>query len=343
MVQEESVTIIGSGCAGWTAALYASRANLDPFVLEGPVDSKDNPPGGQLMLTTDVENYPGFPEGVEGPELMERFREQALRFGTRSEKEKATRVDFSERPFKVWYGDDGEHLIESDSVIICTGASARRLHLQSEEKLFGSGGLSSCAVCDGALFEGKEMVVIGGGDSAMEDALYLTHYAKEVKVIHRRDNLRASEIMAERAKNHDNITFFWNSEVTRFLDEDGMISGVRLIRHPDGKPKERFEGTQADLETMEEAPEGPFEMWDEPCGAAFLAIGHIPNTQIFEGQINLDEEGYILPEEHTFTNVEGVFAGGDCVDHRYRQAVTAAGMGCKAAMDCEQWLEGQKT
>jgi len=340
MTQEETVTVIGSGCAGWTAAIYAARANLDPFVLEGPIDSKDNPPGGQLMLTTDVENYPGFPDGVEGPELMERFKKQALRFGTRSEKDEATRVDFSERPFRIWY-DDGDQEIRSQAVIIATGASARRLHLESEEKLFGHGGLSSCAVCDGALFEGKRMVVIGGGDSAMEDALYLTHYASEVLVVHRRDELRASKIMGDRAKENDTITFLWNTEVTKFLDEDGMISGVRLIKHPDGNPKDTFDGDALELEQLEEPPGHGFEMWDEPCGAAFLAIGHIPNTSVFEGQIDLDDEGYILHDQHTHTSVEGVFASGDVVDHRYRQAVTAAGMGCQAAMDCEQWLEGQ--
>ena len=342
MPQEETLTIIGSGCAGWTAAIYASRANLEPFVLEGPIDSKDNPPGGQLMLTTDVENYPGFPEGVEGPELMERFKKQAHRFGTRSEKEEATRVDFSERPFRIWYGDDGEHEVHSDAVIIATGASARRLHLESEDRLFGSGGLSSCAVCDGALFEGKRMVVIGGGDSAMEDALYLTHYASEVLVIHRRENLRASDIMEERAKKHDNITFLWNTEVTKFLDDDGMISGVRLIRHPDGNPKDKFDGDQLELEQLEDAPGNEFEMWEESCGAAFLAIGHIPNTDVFEGEIQLDEEGYIPHTTHTQTNVEGVFAAGDVVDTRYQQAVTAAGMGCQATMDCDEWLEAQE-
>lgn len=340
---DETVTVIGSGCAGWTAALYAARAKLNPFVIEGPVTSKDNPPGGQLMLTTDVENYPGFPEGITGPDLIERFEKQAKRFGARSEKTHATSVDISERPFTVWYGDDGEKSLTTETLLICTGASARKLGLESESELFGSGGVSPCAVCDGALFEGERMVVIGGGDSAMEDALYLTHYASDVLVIHRRDNLRASEVMADRALDHEDITFLWNTEVTRFLSDGDFLTGVRLIRHPEGNPKQRFEGTQADLEEMDSYDEGDFEMWDESCGAAFLAIGHIPNTSFLDGALETDEEGYILQSRHSMTNVDGVFAGGDVVDHRYRQAVTAAGMGCQTAMDAEQFLEEEGT
>lgn len=339
MSQQEEVTIIGSGPAGWTAALYAARANMDPFVLEGPVESKDNPPGGQLMTTTDVENYPGFPEGIEGPELMDNFKKQAKRFGARSVEEKVVEVDFSSRPF--WIQSREETEITSESIIISTGASARRLDIPSEDRLFGRGGVSSCAVCDGAIFEGKRMVVIGGGDSAMEDALYLSRYSDDVLVIHRRDELRASKIMGDRVKENDAISILWNTELIKYLDDDGMISGVRLLKHEDGKPKEKLDMSNEELEDLKSAPGDQFELWEEPCGAAFLAIGHTPNTEPFSDEINLDDAGYIQLEEHSHTSTPGVFAAGDCVDHRYQQAVTAAGMGCRAAMDCEQWLESQ--
>ncbi len=302
----EKVLIIGSGPAGLTAAVYAARADLNPLMIEGFQR------GGQLMLTTDVENYPGFPDGIMGPELMEQFRKQAERFGTRIISSDVTAVDFSQRPFKVWVDDD---LYETESVIISTGASARWLGVPGEEKLRGYG-VSACATCDGFFFRDKEIAVVGGGDSAMEEALFLTKFASKVTIIHRRDEFRASKIMARRALEHPKIEVAWNSVVDEILGEDS-VTGVMLRNAVTG-------------EVSEVAVDG-----------VFMAIGHDPNTAVFGNQIEKDDAGYILNESRTMTSVEGVFAAGDVVDTVYRQAITAAGMGCQAAIDAERWLEEQ--
>jgi thioredoxin reductase (NADPH) len=298
------VLIVGSGPAGYTAAIYAARAELSPVMLAGYGF------GGQLMLTTDVENYPGFPEGVAGPEMMEKFQQQAERFGTRVLLEDATHVDFSQRPFRV---ESESHAFLTDAVIIATGASAKWMGLPSEERLMNRG-VSACATCDGALFRGKAMAVVGGGDTAMEEALFLTRYATSVSVIHRRDALRASRIMQERAKKNEKIRFVWDSVVDEVLGDDA-VTGVRVRNLKSGA-----------VSTL-------------PVEALFVAIGHQPNTKLFEGQLVLDPVGYIKVEPGTTrTNVEGVFACGDAIDPHYRQAVTAAGTGCMAAIDCERWL-----
>lgn len=300
----EKVVIIGSGPAGLTAAIYTARADLRPLMIEGMER------GGQLMLTTDVENYPGFPDGVMGPELMEGFRKQAERFDTRIMTSDVSKVDFSSRPFKIWVDSD-EHLAET--VIISTGASARWLGIESEARLRGHG-VSACATCDGFFFRDKEIAVVGGGDSAAEEALFLTKFASKVHVIHRRDELRASKIMAKRVLEHDKIEMVWDSVVEEVLGDD-LVSGLR-IRNV----------------VTDEVSELPVE-------GLFLAIGHTPNTKVFEGQIDLDEKGYILTGDNTMTSVPGVFAAGDVTDHVYRQAITAAGMGCQAAIDAERWLD----
>jgi thioredoxin reductase (NADPH) len=305
-VDEREVIVIGSGPAGYTAALYAARANLKPLVLKG-IEA-----GGQLMLTTDVENYPGFPEGILGPELMEKMEKQAARFDAEMLHQAATKVDFSERPFRVWSGDEEWG---ARTVIVSTGASSRMLDVEGERRLLGHG-VSTCATCDGFFFRGKELVVVGGGDSAMEEALFLTRFATKVTVVHRRDALRASKIMQDRAFANDKIDFVWDSVVDEVLG-DGQVSGVRLTN------------VKTD------------ETTDVPVGGLFVAIGHIPNTQIFEGQLELSGGYIVVQEPTTRTSVEGVFAAGDAVDHVYRQAVTAAGMGCKAAMDAERFLEAQ--
>jgi thioredoxin reductase (NADPH) len=303
-VDERNVIIIGSGPAGYTAGLYAARANLRPLVLKG-IEA-----GGQLMLTTDVENYPGFPEGILGPELMETMEKQAARFDAEMLHQSATRVDLSERPFGVWSGDQEWR---ARSLIIATGAKARMLGVPGEDRLLGHG-VSTCATCDGFFFRGQDLAVVGGGDSAMEEALFLTRFATGVTVIHRRDELRASKIMQERAFQNDKIDFAWNSVVEEVLG-DGSVKAVRVR---DVNSEER-----RDIEV----------------GGLFVAIGHTPNTSVFEGQLEMDN-GYILVREPTTaTGVDGVFAAGDVVDHIYRQAVTAAGMGCKAAMDAERFLE----
>ncbi len=318
--------IIGSGPAGLTAALYAARANLDVLCIAG------YEAGGQLMLTTDVENYPGFPEGIQGPELMERFRKQAERFGTGFIDRDATAVDTDQRPFTVEV--EGE-VVEARSIIVATGADAKWLGLPNEEDFRGRG-LSTCATCDGAFFKDKEVVVVGGGDSAMEEALFLTKFADKVTIAHRRDEFRASKIMQDRVFDHDKIDVLWNTEVIEYLG-DGHIEGVKLIEHPEGKPKETI----------------PEDDWDRPgehggktyefeTDGVFIAIGHTPNTDIFQGQIELDQKGYLQVQDRTRTSAEGVFACGDVHDTHYRQAVTASGMGCMAAMDCEKWLEAQE-
>ncbi|MFQ5947528.1 MAG: thioredoxin-disulfide reductase [Acidimicrobiia bacterium] len=300
----ERVIIIGSGPAGLTAAVYTARANLEPLLFEGSTS------GGQLMLTTDVENYPGFPDGILGPEMMELFRKQASRFGTRIITADVTKVDFSSRPFQVWVGAD---LHEADSVIIATGANARWLGIPGEERLRGYG-VSSCATCDGFFFKDKELIVVGGGDSAMEEALFLTKFATKVTIVHRRDQFRASKIMAARALDHPKIEVKWDTLVEEILG-DQAITGVRL--------RNVKTGDETEFST----------------DGVFVAIGHIPNTGLFRDQLELDEHGYIIPYGATGTSVPGVFAAGDVVDHVYRQAVTAAGMGSQAAIDAERWLD----
>ncbi|MFY9663694.1 MAG: thioredoxin-disulfide reductase [Candidatus Cybelea sp.] len=300
----ERVIIVGSGPAGLTAAVYAARANLHPLVLAGGLY------GGQLMLTTEVENYPGFPEGILGPELMIKFREQAERFGARIENVDATSVDFSKRPLIV-RTDDAQH--EAETVIVATGASARWLEIPGEERLRGRG-VSSCATCDGAFFREKRIAVVGGGDSAAEEALFLTRFGSRVTVIHRRDRLRASKIMADRLRSNEKIGFIWNAAVEEVYGET-HVTGLRLRNLTDG--------STFDIET----------------DSLFIAIGHEPNTGIFAGQLDLDARGYIVSLDGSVTNVEGVFVAGDVNDHRYRQAITAAGAGCRAAMDAEKYLE----
>jgi thioredoxin reductase (NADPH) len=298
------VVIIGSGPAGLTAAVYAARANLAPIVFAGHMY------GGQLMLTTEVENYPGFPDGIMGPELMEAFRAQAERFGSIIHNVDVTEVDFEQRPFVI---RTAEETYTADSVIVATGASARWLNIPGEARLRGRG-VSTCATCDGAFFREKHIVVVGGGDSAMEEALFLTRFGNKVTVIHRRDSLRASKIMAERALRHEKIEFIWNTAVEEVLGDDAT-SALRL--------KNLVDGTESVF----------------PADALFIAIGHDPNTAIFRDQLTLDVAGYIVSDDGVRTNIDGVFVAGDVYDIRYKQAVTAAGSGCKAAIDAEKYIE----
>ena len=312
-----TVVIIGSGPAGLTAAIYASRANLAPVVVEGQPSSTSDQPGGQLMLTTDVENYPGFPDGVMGPELMQKFREQAQRFGAQMITDKVSQVDFSDRPFKIWLDDtDSEPTYTADAVIVSTGAQSIMLELEREAELIGHG-LSTCATCDGFFFRDQEIAVVGGGDSAIEEATFLTKFASKVTLIHRRDQLRASKIMQERAFANDKIEFLWNHTVVEYLG-NGKLEGVRVRNTQDSQESELA------------------------LGGLFIAIGHQPNTGLFAGQLDMKDNGYLLTQpDSTSTNVAGVFACGDVQDDYYRQAITAAGSGCMAAIEAERWLEAQ--
>lgn len=313
-----NVVIIGSGPAGLTAAIYTARAELQPLMIEGEPSSTSDQPGGQLMLTTEVENYPGFPEGVMGPELMANFRAQAERFGTEIVTAKVSRVDLTERPFRVWVGDpeSPEPTYLTRSVIIATGASSLMLGLESEARLLGHG-LSTCATCDGFFFRDQDIVVVGGGDSALEEALFLTRFGRSVTIVHRRRELRASKIMQERAFANDKITFLWDTVVDDILGTD-RVEGVRL------------RNVITD------------EVTDRPAAGVFVAIGHRPNTELFVDQLPLQDNGYLMTDGATSrTAVEGVFACGDVQDDWYRQAITAAGSGCKAAIDAERWLETQ--
>ncbi len=318
----EKVVIIGSGPASWTAALYAARANLNPLVLAGDNLNRDRWRGGQLMWTSEVENFPGFEHGIDGPKMMEVFQKQAERFGTRTKTEFETRVYLKARPFKIWHVDEfngtPETMTQAHAIIVSTGAAANYLGLESERR-FENKGVSACAVCDGALprFRNQPLVVVGGGDSAVEEATYLTKFASKVHLVHRRDTLRACKLMIERALSNPKITPVWNSAVEEILgtDEKG-VSGVRV--------KNLKTGHAHVIEAL----------------GMFAAIGHTPNTKFLEGQIELTDKKYIALKDgfRTFTSVEGVFAAGDCADAVYRQAITAAGMGCKAALDAERWL-----
>ncbi|MEI8391494.1 MAG: thioredoxin-disulfide reductase [Actinomycetes bacterium] len=313
MSTHHHLIIIGSGPAGLTAAIYAARANLAPFVIEGEPSSTSDQPGGQLMLTTDVENFPGFPEGIMGPELMMRFRDQAARFGATFLSGKATSIEFGERPLKVHVRDE---VFTADSVIISTGAQSLMLGLEAEERLIGHG-VSTCATCDGFFFRGKEIAVVGGGDSAIEEANFLTKFASKVTLIHRRDSLRASKIMQDRALNNPKIEMLWNTAVTEIVGKDQLES----ISLQNTVTAERSSLAVAGL---------------------FIAIGHRPNTDVFKGVLDMEDNGYLITRpDSTYTNIPGVFACGDVKDHVYRQAITAAGSGCMAALDAERWLEQQ--
>jgi len=304
-----NIIVIGSGCAGNTAAIYAARASLEPLVVEG-LEA-----GGQLTLTTDVENFPGFPEGIMGPDLVERMKQQAQRFGATYKQGEVTRADLSSRPFRLWIGDQE---LETKTLVVASGASARWLGLDSEQALIGHG-VSSCATCDGFFFRGQPVTVVGGGDSAMEEALFLTKFATEVAVVHRREAFRASKIMLDRARANDKIRWITNAAVTAVEDPDARsVKNVRLRSTVDSKE------------------------WDHPTNALFLAIGHIPNTEIFRGQLDLDDQGYIVSYGGARTNIPGVFHAGDVQDRVYRQAITAAGAGCMAAIEAERLLESEE-
>jgi thioredoxin reductase (NADPH) len=312
-----NVIIIGSGPAGLTAAIYTARANLAPLLIEGEPSSTSDQPGGQLMLTTEVENFPGWPDGIMGPELMMRFREQAMRFGTEVVTRKVSRVDLSSRPFGVWVGDPdtAEPTYRAKSIIVSTGAQSLMLGLPEESRLLGHG-LSTCATCDGFFFRDHDIAVVGGGDSAVEEAIFLTKFARSVTIVHRRDELRASKIMQDRAFANDKIRFAWNSTVVG-IHGDQSVESVTL--------QDTITGEERELAVT----------------GLFVAIGHKPNTDLFKGQLQLEDNGYLVTNDGSHTDVEGVFACGDVQDQTYRQAITAAGSGCMAAIDAERWLESQ--
>ncbi len=314
-LQTHEVVIIGSGPAGLTAAIYTARADLKPLIIEGEPSSTSDQPGGQLMLTTDVENFPGFPDGIMGPDLMSNMRSQALRFGTEVLTTKVLKVDFSQHPFQIWTSNpEGEPTHIANSVIVSTGARSVMLGLEAETRLIGHG-LSTCATCDGFFFRDQEIAVVGGGDSALEEAIFLTKFASKVSIIHRRDELRASKIMQQRAFNNPKIEFIWNSTVEEIIGEE-KVEGVILSNTVTSEKKSL------------------------PVTGLFIAIGHRPNTDLFIDQLQMDENGYLITgADSSITNVEGVFACGDVQDHTYRQAITAAGSGCMAALDAERWLE----
>ncbi len=323
MTAIHDVIIVGSGPAGLTAAIYTARANLEPLVIEGEPSSTTDQPGGQLMLTTDVENFPGFPTGIMGPDLMVGMREQALRFGADIRTEKVTKVDLSARPFGVWVGDPDapEPTYRGRTVIVSTGAQSLMLNLDRETELIGHG-VSTCATCDGFFFRDQHIAVIGGGDSAIEEATFLTKFASKVTIIHRRDELRASKIMIDRAEKNPKIEFLWDTVVEKYLG-DTKLDGIEIRN-----VKTDQVSTMADVTGL------------------FIAIGHRPNTDLFKGQLAMEDNGYLITgaqgrEKMSYTDVDGVFACGDVQDHTYRQAITAAGSGCQAAIDAERWLEEQ--
>ena len=315
MSEHRRLVVVGSGPAGLTAAIYTARAQLEPLVIEGEPSSTSDQPGGQLMLTTEVENFPGFVDGVMGPELMAAFRGQAQRFGAELRTAKVTKVDFTERPFRLWVAGDhgGEPDVTADAVIVATGAQSIMLGLPNESRLLGYG-VSTCATCDGFFFRGKDIAVVGGGDSALEEALFLTKFADSVTIIHRRGELRASKVMQQRAFANPKIAFRWNAVVVD-VEGESNVTGVAV----------------RDVATGEES--------SLPLSGLFVAIGHAPNTAVFAGQLELRDNGYVRTFDGTRTNVEGVFACGDVQDDVYRQAITAAGSGCQAAIDAERWLE----
>jgi len=317
MTEARQLVIAGSGPAGLTAAIYAARAQLNPLVIEGEPSSTSDQPGGQLMLTTEVENFPGFVNGIMGPELMQTFREQAARFGAEYVTAKVSKVDLSARPFSLWTDDPdaAEPAYTAEALVVATGARSLMLNLPNEERLIGYG-VSTCATCDGFFFRGKDIAVVGGGDSALEEALFLTRFADKVTLIHRRGELRASKVMQQRAFANPKITFRWNTVVTDVIG-DTTVQSIAL------------RDTDTDMESNLE------------ISGLFVAIGHEPNTSLFKGQLELEENGYIRTFGGTRTNVDGVFACGDVQDHEYRQAITAAGSGCMAAIDVERWLDAQ--
>jgi len=317
VAERRKVVIAGSGPAGLTAAVYTARAQLAPVIVEGEPSSTSDQPGGQLMLTTDVENFPGFPDGIMGPELMTAMRAQADRFGAELVTAKVSRLDLGGSPFGVWVGDPEapEPTYEAEALIVATGARALMLDVPGEDRLLGYG-VSTCATCDGFFFRSQHIAVVGGGDSALEEAMFLTRFASKVTVIHRRDQLRASRIMQDRAMANPTIEFRWNSQVTE-VQGDGKVTGVRLV--------DTVTGAASEL----------------PVTGLFVAIGHEPNTAVLAGQLELEDNGYVRTFEGSRTSVEGVFACGDVQDHTYRQAITAAGSGCMAAIDAERWLESR--
>jgi thioredoxin reductase (NADPH) len=315
MAEHTRVLIVGSGPAGLTAAIYSARAQLRPIVIEGEPSSTTDQPGGQLMLTTDVENFPGFPEAISGPDLMMKMRDQAARFGADLRVEKVHKLDTTTRPFRAWLGGDVEPSITADAVILATGARTLMLNVPGEERYL-SHGLSTCATCDGFFFRGQDIAVIGGGDSALEEALFLTRFASSVTVIHRRDSLRASKIMQERAFAHEKIRFEWNTQVTEIIGDD-KVMGIKV------------RDTVSDEERV------------LLVTGVFVAIGHVPNTTLVTNQVDLEHNGYVRTTMGSFTNIDGLFAAGDVQDDVYRQAVTSAGSGCIAAIDAERWLEAQ--